>query len=73
MKAINVETFMPKKSFDAGELLKELDHPKSNKLKSLKVAKWKKDDEGWMKIDEGWTRPKGLLDPKLRDEMITQF
>jgi len=28
-----------------------------NKLKSLKVAKWKKDDEGWwrmMKDDEGW-------------------
>jgi len=30
-----------------------------NKLKSLKVAKWKKDDEGWwrmMKDDEGWWR-----------------
>ena len=32
-----------------------------NKLKSLKVAKWRKDEwrimkgyEGWMKIDEGW-------------------
>ena len=26
----------------------------SNKLKSLKVAKWRKDDEGWIKNDEGW-------------------
>ena len=28
----------------------------SNKLKSLKVAKWRKDDEGWIKNDEGWMK-----------------
>ena len=29
---------------------------KTNKLKSLKVAKWSKDDEGWMVNDEGWMK-----------------
>ena len=27
-----------------------------NKLKSLKVANWRKDDEGWMKNDEWWKK-----------------
>ena len=27
-----------------------------NKLKSLKVAKWRKDDGGWTKNDEGWMK-----------------